>query len=113
MAVTKQNLAYNVPIVDPGGRPTPEFQRLWQGVSETAAAGGVAPGTYVRKGQLPGWASPTGTASRLTFATYVAPAISNPPTQAQVQAIATALQVVSEHLKALIDDLKTAQLLTS
>jgi hypothetical protein len=52
------------------------------------------------------YASPTGTASRATFATYSAPTISNPPTQAEVQAIAAALQVASQHLKALIDDLK-------
>jgi hypothetical protein len=54
------------------------------------------------------WIGPTGTASRATFATYNAPTVSNPPTQAEVQAVADALQTISRHMKALIDDLKAA-----
>lgn len=54
------------------------------------------------------WGNPTGAAERTAFATYTAPTISNPPTQAEVQAVADALQAVSRHLKALIDDLKAA-----
>lgn len=52
-----------------------------------------------------GWTTATGTADRATFATYTAPAISSPPTQAEVQALADHVQVLSRHLKALIDDL--------
>lgn len=52
-----------------------------------------------------GWAADTGTASRATAATYTAPTISNPPTQAEVQAIANALQAVSRGQKAVKDDL--------
>jgi len=52
------------------------------------------------------WAAATGTADRTTFATYTAPTISNPPTQAEVQAVANAVQVLSRHMKALVDDLK-------
>lgn len=52
------------------------------------------------------WTAATGTAERTTFATYAAPVISNPPTQAEVQAIADHVQILSRRLKALIDDLK-------
>jgi len=55
-----------------------------------------------------GWTAATGTADRSTFATYTAPTISNPPTQAEVQAVANAVQILSRHMKALIDDLKAA-----
>lgn len=61
---------------------------------------------FVAKSTTSGWGSPTGTADRAAFATYTAPTISNPPTQAEVQAVADAMQVLSRHLKALIDDLK-------
>ena len=65
-------------------------------------------GMFVRTVATSGWVSPTGTAERSTFATYTAPTISNPPTQAEVQAVANAVQVMSRHLKALIDDLKAS-----
>lgn len=52
------------------------------------------------------WTAATGTADRATFATYTAPTISAIPTQAEVQAVANAVQVLSRHMKALIDDLK-------
>lgn len=50
------------------------------------------------------YGAPTGTAERTAFATYTAPAISNPPTQAQVQALADHVQILSRRLKAIIDD---------
>lgn len=56
--------------------------------------------------RLAGWEAPTGTVERDTFATYTAPVISNPPTQAEVQAIANHLQLISRHLAALILDTK-------
>lgn len=65
-------------------------------------------GTFVRTVTSSGWSGPTGTAERSAFATYTAPTISNPPTQAEVQAVANAVQVISRHMKALIDDLKAA-----
>jgi len=52
------------------------------------------------------YGTPTGTLSRTTFATYTAPTISSPPTQAEVQAIAGALQIVSRTLAALITDME-------
>jgi hypothetical protein len=52
-----------------------------------------------------GWTPATGTAARGTFATYSAPNISATPTEAEVQAIADHVQILSQRLKALIDDL--------
>lgn len=52
-----------------------------------------------------GWALWTGTTSRATHATYTAPVISSPPTQAEVQAIANALQNVTRAFFALQTDL--------
>lgn len=57
--------------------------------------------------RVTGWSADTGTASRAANATYTAPAISNPPTQAEVQAIANAVQAISQAVKALKDDLIT------
>jgi hypothetical protein len=52
------------------------------------------------------YGSPTGTLARAIFATYTAATISNPPTQAEVQAVANALQDASRTLAALITDMK-------
>lgn len=54
----------------------------------------------------PAWAAPSGTLSRASLASYTAATISNPPTQAQVQAVANALQAVSQAMVALITDLR-------
>lgn len=70
-------------------------------------------GTKVIGPQITGWGTPTGTSTRTSFATYTAPTISNPPTQAEVQAVADAVQSLSQHLKALIDDLKTHGLIAT
>lgn len=53
-----------------------------------------------------GWATPAGTLDRAGFTSYNGQAISNPPTQAEVQAIDDAVVLVSQHLAALITDLK-------
>lgn len=94
------------PIVDPAtGRITPYFQRFWQNLAFTAAEGAaVAPdvSNKVDKGVSAGWSAPTGTQSKSAFATYAAPTISASPTQAEVQAIANHLQIVSQHLAAVI-----------
>ena len=62
-------------------------------------------GTQVVTARRTGWASPTGTAARGAFATYAAPAIASPPAQAEVQAIADHVQLLSQRVKALVDDL--------
>jgi hypothetical protein len=110
------------PIVDASGRITPYFQRFWQNLSFTAAAGAEGAFDYgpqittingqittintTKANKLSTFTAATGTADRSTFATYAAPTISASPTQAEVQAIANHLQVISRHLKAIIDDLK-------
>lgn len=52
-----------------------------------------------------GWSTASGTASRATFATFAGQTITNPPTQAEVQAIDDHVKILSQRLKALIDDL--------
>lgn len=64
-------------------------------------------GAQVVSNRATGWTAPTGTAVRSTFATYAAPDISTTPTEAEVQALADHVQVLSQRLKALIDDLTT------
>jgi hypothetical protein len=81
----------------------------WSGLQ--SFGGGVeslnykAAGMQVVGAQKIGWVACTGTPERGAFATYDAPAISNPPSQAEVQALADALQNVSRAHMALRDDL--------
>ena len=65
------------------GVPTPDFQRWWQASTVKADATG------------------SGLTEKVDVITinYTAPTISSPPTQAQVQAIANALQAVTEALR--------------
>jgi hypothetical protein len=62
-------------------------------------------GTKILGSRITGWTTATGTANRATFATFATQAISNPPTQAQVQAISDHVVILSQRMKALIDDL--------
>ena len=57
-----------------------------------------------------GWGTPSSTLARTTFATYAGQVISNPPTQAEVQAIDDELVIVSQRLGALITDLLAVKL---
>lgn len=59
---------------------------------------------YVR--YLSGWGTATGTEDKTAIAAYVAPVISTPPTQAEVQALATYVQELSQRVVALINALK-------
>lgn len=61
---------------------------------------------YVLKNQSPAWDSPTGTVARTTFAAYAGQTVSNPPTQAEMQAIDDHLVVLSRRVAALVTDLK-------
>lgn len=54
-----------------------------------------------------GWGTPTGTLTRTAFATYTGQTVSNPPTQAEVQAIDDYLKLLSERSAAVVYDLKT------
>jgi hypothetical protein len=65
------------------GVPTPDFQRWWQSATVKADATGSDIDDKVD----------------VVTINYTAPTISNPPTQAQVQAIANALEAVTEALR--------------
>ena len=62
-------------------------------------------GLQLLRAPMTGWALDTGTAKRTANATYTNVTISNPPTQAEVQAISLALENVSRTVKAIKDDL--------
>jgi hypothetical protein len=66
----------------------------------------------VLKDQTAAWATPTGTFSRTTFASYAGQTISAVPTQAEVQAIDDAVKGLSQRLAALISDLRGNDVLT-
>jgi hypothetical protein len=57
-----------------------------------------------------GWGTPSGTLARTTFASYAGQTISNPPTQAEVQALDDAVVIVSRRLAALITDILAVNL---
>lgn len=66
----------------------------------------------VGKDQTTVWATPTGTFDRTTFVAYAGQTVSNPPTQAEVQAIDDHVKLISQHLAALISDLRGNDVLT-
>lgn len=61
--------------------------------------------TFVSEANVQTYGLPSGTLARTTFASFAGQTISNPPTQAEVQAIDDALVLVSQRLAALITDL--------
>jgi hypothetical protein len=67
---------------------------------------------YVRQDQTAAWTAATGTEARTALASYAGQVISNPPTQAEVQALDDAVKAISQHLVALINDGRSAGLLT-
>lgn len=67
--------------------------------------------TNLGLGTQTGWAAPTGTVSRATFNAGFTQTISNPPTQAEVQAVVVQLQIVTTRLAALELDLATLHLI--
>ena len=66
----------------------------------------------VLKDQTAAWATPTGTFTRTTFASYAGQTVSAVPTQGEVQAIDDAVKGLSERLAALISDLRGNGVLT-
>lgn len=68
----------------------------------------VSVGTHqVVEARQTGWTAPTGTVNRGTFNAGFTQTISNPPTQAEVQALVVQVQVLSTRLAALEEDLTT------
>lgn len=68
--------------------------------------------TAVLKDQGPAWTDATGTAARTALASYAGQVVSNPPTQAQMQALDDAVKAISQHLVAVINDGKANGVLT-
>lgn len=66
----------------------------------------------VAKDQTTAWATPTGTFDRTTFASVTSFTVSAAYKQAEVQALATHVAVLSKHLAALISDLRGNDVLT-
>lgn len=60
-----------------------------------------------------GWTFATGTADKGAYATYTAPVISATYTQAEVQALADALQAATRRIKALEDALRLNEAITA
>jgi len=58
-----------------------------------------------------GWGAASGTLSRAAYAAYAGQVVSNPPTQAEVQALDDAVKLMSRTFAALITDLTTQKLL--
>lgn len=58
-----------------------------------------------------GWGAASGTLSRAAYASYAGQVISNPPTQAEVQALDDAVKLMSETLAALITDLTSQRII--
>lgn len=79
--------------------------------ADAAAVAGDLTG-YVAKDQTAAWGTPSGTLSRTTFAAYSGQNVSNPPTEAEVQAIDDHVEILSRRMAALITDLRTANVLT-
>ena len=104
--MTAPSLQSLMQIVDPGtGQPHPFFVQSWNNLLQKAIKA-------VPQKSTPTWATPTGILSRTTFTAYAGQTVSNPPTQAQVQALDDALKAHSQHLAALITDLRTVGVLT-
>lgn len=78
----------------------------------TASSANANANTRVLKSAGPSFLAPTGTLSRTAYASYVSAVVSNPPTQAEVQAISDGLQALSQHVVAVITDLRSNQALT-
>lgn len=89
------DLSFNTQIVS-GQPPSPEFLTLWN----------VKLAGFIKRAMRPfsGFGAPVGTLTRTGYTVFTAPAVSNPPTQAEVQAIANHVQVLSERLAAVITD---------
>lgn len=67
---------------------------------------------FVRQDQGAAWTAASGTEARTALAAYAGQVISNPPTQAEVQALDDAVKANSQHLVALINDLRSNGALT-
>jgi hypothetical protein len=102
------------------GCVTPYFQRTLLNITSGADSGAAASVNFaplisgkVDKNGSSGWAAASGTASKATFATYTSPSVDATYNQAEVQAIADHIQILSQHIKAIEDGLLTAAVFSS
>lgn len=86
----------DVPFVEPG---TWNIQRIWWKFLEKIT-------NRLNTPQSTGWTAGTGTANKGAFVVHTGQTISNPPTQAEVQAVDLAVQKNSQRIKALEDALR-------
>lgn len=82
-------------------------------VANSKLSQSMADSRYVRQSQTPTWSPATGTVDRTAYAAYVSPTISATPTQAEVQAVSDAVQSLSQHVAALLNDLAANNVLKS
>lgn len=61
---------------------------------------------YVRQDVGASWTAPTGTLARTALASYAGQTVSNPPTQAEMQALDDAVKAMSQAVVAIITDLR-------
>ena len=64
-------------------------------------------GTKVVGARITGWNAPTGTLTRGTYAAYAGQTVSNPPTQAEMQALDDAVKLLSQTVTAALTDIRT------
>lgn len=67
---------------------------------------------YVRQDIGSAWTAATGTISRAAYASYAGQTVTNPPTQAEMQALDDAVKAMSQAVVGLITDLKANGVLT-
>jgi hypothetical protein len=67
---------------------------------------------FVRQDQGAAWSAATGTEARTALASYAGQVVSNPPTQAEMQALDDAVKAISQHLVAFINDARSNGTLT-
>lgn len=60
-----------------------------------------------------GWGAASGTLSRAAYASYAGQTVSNPPTQAEMQALDDAVRLLSRTVAALITDLRTQKIINT
>lgn len=87
------------------GCATPYFQRVLLKIARGADTGAAV------GGGVTGWSEPSGAFGRGGIASFAPITISNPPTQAEVQAIQASHAAWSQHMAALISDLLVASIL--
>lgn len=77
-----------------------------QTTASAALTEAVADTLYVQMDVGAAWTAATGTEARTALASYAGQTVSNPPTQAEMQALDDAVKAISQHLVAAINDLK-------